>query len=53
MPEGPYNTVKDGIKVLFLKWKKSTEVKFHQRLQEAEKVGSNFRERVEITGDER
>ncbi len=53
MLERPDYAIQDGAKKLFLKWKERLKIVLHKGLEEAEEVGSELGEGVEITGDER
>ena len=53
MSEGPDNAIKDGIKIVLVQGKKCSKVEFDKSLQEAKEISSDFREAVEIAGDQR
>jgi hypothetical protein len=53
VPQGPNHAIQYGVKVALLERKQRCEVELHQRLEEAEEVGSDFGEGVEVAGDER
>lgn len=53
MSKRPNDAVEDGVEIVLGKLKERTEIKFYQCLQETEEVGSNLRERIEVTCDER
>lgn len=53
MPQGPDYAVKDQVELALVEWEHVIEVVLHQSLQEDEEIGSDFRERVKICGDER
>ena len=53
MPQRPYDTVKNDIEELGVKTEEGGKVKLDQCLKEAKETGSDLREGIEVTGDQR